>query len=122
MAAIDCLMKQLNPGDEVVSTSDLYGGTYRLYTKIFSRYGIKFHFIGMENAADIENYMTENTKLIWVETPTNPMMNIIDIAAMAAKWPNFCAIIPKWIWCCGPVLNRTPTTMWPKHKWTILAA
>ncbi len=79
LAAIDALMKLLNPGDEVVSTNDLYGGTYRIYTKIFARYGIKFRFIGMENANHIEDHITENTKLIWVETPTNPMLNIIDI-------------------------------------------
>lgn len=83
LAAIDAIMKLLNPGDEVVSTSDLYGGTYRLYTKIFAKYGIKFHFIGMENADHIEDYVNENTKLIWVETPTNPMLNVIDIAGAA---------------------------------------
>ncbi len=83
MAAIDCVLKMLNPGDEVVSTNDLYGGTYRIFKTIFEKYGIKFHFIGMQDAATIENYMNENTKLIWVETPTNPMMNIIDIVATA---------------------------------------
>jgi len=90
LGAIDAIMKLLNPGDEVVSTSDLYGGTYRIYTKIFARYGIKFHFIGMEHAHEIENYVNENTKLIWVETPTNPMLNIIDIegAAKVAKDNN----------------------------------
>lgn len=81
LAAIDCVIKLLSPGDEVVSTNDLYGGSYRIFTKIFENYGIKFHFIGMENADNIENYINENTKLIWVETPTNPMMNIIDIEA-----------------------------------------
>ena len=84
LAAIDCIIKMLNPGDEVVSTNDLYGGTYRIFKTIFEKYGIKFHFIGMENAAKIEEYCNENTKLIWVETPTNPMMNIIDIQATAA--------------------------------------
>ncbi len=83
LAAIDAIMKLLNPGDEVVSTSDLYGGTYRLYTKIFARYGVKFHFIGMENANHIEDFVNDNTKLIWVETPTNPMLNVIDIEAAA---------------------------------------
>ncbi len=81
LAAIDAVIKLLKPGDEVVSTNDLYGGSYRLFTKIFEDFGIKFHFIGMEDAANIENYINENTKLIWVETPTNPMMNIIDIKA-----------------------------------------
>ena len=84
LAAIDAVMKLLKPGDEVISTNDLYGGTYRLFTKIFENFGIKFHFIGMHNASNIEDYITENTKLIWVETPTNPMMNIIDIKATAA--------------------------------------
>ncbi len=81
LAAIDCVLKLLSPGDEVVSTNDLYGGSYRIFTKIFENYGIKFHFIGMENAGNIEQYISEKTKLIWVETPTNPMMNIIDIEA-----------------------------------------
>ena len=83
LAAIDAVMKLLKPGDEVISTNDLYGGTYRLFTKIFEGFGIKFHFVGMQNAATIESYVNENTKLIWVETPTNPMMNIIDIEATA---------------------------------------
>ncbi|MBE0422793.1 MAG: cystathionine gamma-synthase [Lutibacter sp.] len=83
LAAIDCVMKLLSPGDEVISTNDLYGGSYRIFTKIFENYGIKFHFVGMENADNIENYISEKTKLIWVETPTNPMMNIIDILAVS---------------------------------------
>lgn len=83
LAAIDAVMKLLKPGDEVISTNDLYGGTYRLFTKIFEGFGIKFHFIGMENAQRIESYVNDKTKLIWVETPTNPMMNIIDIRAAA---------------------------------------
>ena len=81
LAAIDCVIKLLSPGDEVISTNDLYGGSYRIFTKIFENYGIKFRFIGMEEAAKIENFVSEKTKLIWVETPTNPMMNIIDIEA-----------------------------------------
>jgi cystathionine beta-lyase len=83
LAAIDCVMKLLKPGDEVISTNDLYGGSYRIFTKIFENYGIKFSFIGMENAADIGKFISEKTKLIWVETPTNPMMNVIDIDAVA---------------------------------------
>ena len=81
LAAIDAVMKLLKPGDEVISTNDLYGGSYRLFTKIFEGFGIKFHFIGMQNAANIEKYINKNTKLIWVETPTNPMMTIINIKA-----------------------------------------
>jgi len=83
MAAIDAVIKLLNPGDEVISTSDLYGGTFRLFDKIFKRFGIKFHFIPMSSPSEIEEKMNANTRLIWVETPTNPMLNIIDIAAAA---------------------------------------
>ena len=83
LSAIDAVIKLLEPGDEVISTNDLYGGTYRLFTKVFEGFGIKFHFIGMENAENIESYINHNTKLIWVETPTNPMMNIIDVKATA---------------------------------------
>lgn len=95
LAAIDCVMKLLSPGDEVISTNDLYGGSYRIFTKIFENYGIKFHFIGMENAGNIENYISEKTKLIWVETPTNPMMNIIDIeaASQVAKKHNVLLVV-----------------------------
>ena len=83
LAATDAIIKLLNPGDEVVSTSDLYGGTYRLYTKIFAKYAIKFHFIGMESPEKVAEYINEKTKLIWLETPTNPMLNIIDIKGIA---------------------------------------
>ncbi|MGV6844578.1 MAG: cystathionine gamma-synthase [Lutibacter sp.] len=83
LAAIDAVLKLLKPGDEVISTNDLYGGTYRIFTKIFEKFGIKFHFIGMKAASRIEEFINSNTKLIWVETPTNPMMNIIDIKAVA---------------------------------------
>lgn len=83
LAAIDAIIKLLKPGDEVVSTNDLYGGSFRLFTKIFQDFGIKFHFIGMQDASNIEAYININTKLIWVETPTNPMMNIIDVKAVS---------------------------------------
>ncbi len=83
LAAIDAIIKLLSPGDEVISTNDLYGGTYRLFTKIFENYGIKFHFIGMKNTNNIEKFITKNTKMIWAETPTNPMLNIIDIERVA---------------------------------------
>jgi len=83
LAAVDAIIKLLKQGDEVISTSDLYGGTYRLFTKIFEDFGIKFHFIGMENADKVAEFVNSNTKLIWVETPTNPMLNIIDIAAIS---------------------------------------
>lgn len=84
LAAIDAVMKLLSPGDEVISTNDLYGGTYRLFTKIFEKFGIKFHFVGMSEVGAIEDKINHNTKLIWVETPTNPMMNVVDIKACAA--------------------------------------
>jgi cystathionine beta-lyase len=83
LASIDAIIKLLKPGDEVISTNDLYGGTYRLFTKVFERFGVKFHFVGMENANSIENHINKNTKLIWAETPTNPMMNVIDIKRTA---------------------------------------
>jgi cystathionine beta-lyase len=82
LAAIDCLLKMLNPGDEVISTNDLYGGSYRIFTTIFAKYGIKFHFVDMQNLDLVNQLTNKNTKLIWVETPTNPMMNVIDIVAM----------------------------------------
>ena len=84
LAAIDAVLKLLKSGDEVISNNDLYGGTYRLFTSIFEKFGIKFHFVDMVNTSNIEKHVNENTKLIWVETPTNPMMNIIDIKATAA--------------------------------------
>jgi len=83
LAAIDCVIKMLNPGDEVISTNDLYGGSYRIFKTIFEKYGIKFHFVNMQDPANVKALINENTKIIWVETPTNPMMNIIDIEAMS---------------------------------------
>ena len=83
LAAIDAVLKLFKSGDEIISTNDLYGGSYRLFTRIFENFGIKFHFVSMQNVNDIEQYINQNTKMIWVETPTNPMMNIIDIAAMS---------------------------------------
>ncbi|GAB2761611.1 cystathionine gamma-synthase [Salinimicrobium soli] len=83
LAAIDAVMKLFKPSDEIISTNDLYGGSYRLFTKIFENLGIKFHFVGMRDAGRIEDSINENTKLIWIETPTNPMMNIIDIEAVS---------------------------------------
>ena len=83
LAAIDAIIKLLQPGDEVISTNDLYGGTYRLFTKVFEKFQIKFHFVVMENAEQIKHHINAKTKLIWVETPTNPMLNIIDIKTVA---------------------------------------
>ena len=83
MGATDAVMKLLRPGDEVITGDDLYGGSYRMFTKIFENYGIKFHFINLTDANNIKKYINSNTKLIWAETPTNPTMQIIDIAACA---------------------------------------
>jgi len=83
LAAIDAIIKLLSPGDEVVSTNDLYGGSYRIFTKIFENYNIKFRFIGMENAKNIESHINKNTKMLWAETPTNPMLNIVNINALS---------------------------------------
>lgn len=81
MGATDAVMRMLRPGDEVITGDDLYGGSYRMFTKIYENYGIKFHFINLTNADNIKTYINANTKLIWAETPTNPTMQIIDIAA-----------------------------------------
>jgi cystathionine beta-lyase len=83
LAAMDAVLKLLKPGDEVISTDDLYGGSYRLFTKIFEDFGIRFHFVNMSSMVHIDAAINENTRLIWVETPTNPMMNVIDIKAVA---------------------------------------
>jgi cystathionine beta-lyase/cystathionine gamma-synthase len=83
LAAADAVIKLLQPGDEVISTNDLYGGTYRLFVQIFEKYGIRFHFIPMTDISQIEALMNDRTKMIWVETPTNPMLNIIDIEGVS---------------------------------------
>lgn len=83
LAAIDAVIKTLKSGDEVISTNDLYGGSYRLFTRIFKNFGIKFHFIGLDDIENIETHINENTKIIWAETPTNPMMNVVDIKALS---------------------------------------
>ncbi len=84
MGAIDTIIKMFEPGDEIISTNDLYGGSYRIFTKVFQRYGLKFNFVPMHNTEAIEEKINEKTKMLWVETPTNPLMNIIDIKACAA--------------------------------------
>lgn len=83
-AASDAVIRLLNPGDEVIAANDMYGGTYRLFTKIYEKYGVKFHFINMLDANEVSKFVNDKTKLIWTETPTNPMMNITDISAVAA--------------------------------------
>ncbi|MCL4156915.1 UNVERIFIED_CONTAM: hypothetical protein GTU68_053035 [Idotea baltica] len=85
IAATDCVLKLLNPGDEIITGDDLYGGSYRIFTKIFKKYGLKFHFVNTEDASNVEKFINENTKLIWLETPTNPLMKIADIAQISKR-------------------------------------
>jgi len=85
VAATDAVLRLLVPGDEVIAANDMYGGTYRLFTKIFEKMGIKFHFVNMQDASAVRPYINKQTKLIWAETPTNPLMNIVDIAALASE-------------------------------------
>lgn len=84
MAAMDTVLKLFNPGDEIISTNDLYGGSYRLFTKIFEKYGLKIHFVNMDKPEMVAQHLNNKTRLIWIETPTNPMMNVVDIRAIAA--------------------------------------
>jgi cystathionine gamma-lyase len=84
VASIDAVMKTLKPGDHVISTNDLYGGTYRLFTQVFEPYGIRFSFVDMTDAKQVENAVTDSTRLIWIETPTNPLLRIIDIEAVTS--------------------------------------
>lgn len=79
MGATDAVIKILNPGDEVITSNDLYGGTYRMFKRVFEKYGIKFHFIDLTDINNVNAYITPKTKLFWLETPTNPLMNIVDI-------------------------------------------
>ncbi|MBC7425905.1 MAG: PLP-dependent transferase [Bacteroidia bacterium] len=88
MGAIDAVAKLMKPGDEVIATNDLYGGTFRIFTKIFEAYGIVFHFVDMSDVANVKNKISPKTKLIWAETPTNPLLRIIDIKALAALKPE----------------------------------
>ncbi|MCH8495413.1 MAG: cystathionine gamma-synthase [Balneolales bacterium] len=82
LAAMDALLKMLRPGDEVISTNDLYGGSYRLFTQVFEPYGIKFHFINLSDTAELMAHINDNTKMVWIETPTNPLLSIIDIRSI----------------------------------------
>ena len=83
LAAIDAVLKTLQPGDEVVATKNIYGGSYRLFEKVYKAFGIHFHFLDLQNAKDLEQHLDTKTKLIWIETPTNPMMNIIDVSTVS---------------------------------------
>jgi len=84
VAATDAVIKLLTPGDEVIAANDMYGGTYRLFTKVFEKFGIQFKYVDTTNAENVSAAISEKTKLIWIETPTNPLMNITDITAVAA--------------------------------------
>tara|TARA_B100000780_G_scaffold264208_1_gene218666 strand:+ start:339 stop:1493 length:1155 start_codon:yes stop_codon:yes gene_type:complete len=83
LAAMDAVLKLLKPGDEIIATHDLYGGSYRLFTKIFEIFNLNFHFVDLQNIQEIKSKINNKTKLIWVETPTNPMMNIVDIKSLS---------------------------------------
>jgi cystathionine beta-lyase/cystathionine gamma-synthase len=83
VAATDAVIKLLSPGDEVIAGNDMYGGTYRLFSKVFAKFGIKFHYVDMFDTGNISKVINERTKLLWVETPTNPLMNIVDIEAVS---------------------------------------
>ncbi len=84
VAATDAVIKLLQPGDEVIAANDMYGGTYRQFSKIWEKFGLKFHYVNMGDVNNIKQYINSNTKLIWTETPTNPLMNVVDIAAVSA--------------------------------------
>ena len=83
LAATDTLLKMFKPGDEIISSDDLYGGSYRLFKKVYETFGLKFHFTDMRDVSNVEALINENTRMIWVETPTNPMMNIVDLKAVS---------------------------------------
>ncbi|MGB1041870.1 MAG: cystathionine gamma-synthase [Tenacibaculum sp.] len=85
LAAVDCILRTLSPGDEVITSDDLYGGTYRMFTKLFQKYGVKFHFVDMNNVANVTNLVSDATKLIWLETPTNPLLKIADVSEITKK-------------------------------------
>ncbi len=106
MAAMDAVLKLLNPGDEVLATNDLYGGSYRIIKTIYERFGIKGHFISFDDPKAVEKHINENTKLIWIETPTNPMLNIVDIKQICkvAKKHNILTVVDNTF--ASPYLQR----------------
>ncbi|MCS6824366.1 MAG: cystathionine gamma-synthase [Cytophagaceae bacterium] len=109
MAAIDAVLKLLKPGDEVLCTQDLYGGTYRIFTKVYAAYGINFHFVNMMANGEWQKFINDKTKLIWIETPTNPLLHIIDIAHVCnfAKNKNIYVAIDNTF--ASPYLQRPLT-------------
>ena len=88
MAAIDCVLRLLKPGDEIIAGDDLYGGTYRMFTQLFQKYGLEFSYVDMNSVENVTNEITQKTKLIWIETPTNPLMKIADIQAISSAVKN----------------------------------
>jgi len=106
VAAMDALMKMLRPGDHVVTTNDLYGGSYRLFTKVFEPYGIDFTFVDMTDLSKVEDAITDKTKLMWIETPTNPLLRVVDIKALAeiAKPANILTVVDNTF--ASPYLQR----------------
>lgn len=106
LAAIDALIKLLDPGDEVISTSDLYGGSYRQFREIFEKYGIVFHFIPMRDPEEVREKLNDRTRLIWIESPTNPMMNIIDIQGVVEVAKDSKAIVVTDNTFASPYLQR----------------
>lgn len=106
LAAIDAVIKMLKPGDEVISVNDLYGGTYRIFKTVFEDYGIKFHFADLRNADSVDQLINKNTKLIWVETPTNPVLQIVDIAAIAERTKGKGILLGVDNTFCSPALQN----------------
>jgi cystathionine beta-lyase len=88
MAAIDCVLRLLKPGDKIIAGDDLYGGTYRMFTQLFQKYGLEFSYVDMNSVENVTNAITQKTKLIWIETPTNPLMKIADIQAISSAVKN----------------------------------
>lgn len=89
MAATDCVLRLLKPGDEVITSDDLYGGSFRIFTRVYAEYGIKFHFVNSADVAAIRNAVTDRTKMLWIETPTNPTLKLVDLAEVAIVAKDF---------------------------------
>ena len=105
-AAMDAIMKMLRPGDHVIASNDLYGGTYRLFTKVYANYGIEFSFVDMTRISNVEQAIKPSTRLIWIETPTNPLLNIVDISALAVLANNFAIFTVVDNTFASPVLQK----------------
>lgn len=106
MGAVDACIKLLSPGDEVVATNDLYGGSYRIFTTVFAKMGIVFRFVDMSNLNEVENAINDKTKMVWIETPTNPLLRIIDIEKVAALGHKVNATVVVDNTFCSPYLQN----------------